>query len=158
MYQFVFHFKSRNILSHLAVKMIMKKKCNVSESLKWNISMMSKENLSICLNISFIKKIWISSFFFFHLLLEKKYPNHVCKSSHFEVGWNSVLTNSWKQTYKYSSDIPSCCGNYWQYSFKESVSQKHVYNPIHRGTFLAKLPLCCFTHNVWASSGARESH
>lgn len=54
MYQFVFHFKSWNILSHLEVEMI--KKRSVSESRKWNISTMSKENLPICLNISLIKK------------------------------------------------------------------------------------------------------
>lgn len=71
------------------------------------------------------------------------------------MGWNSVLTNSWKQAYKCSSDIPSCCGNYWQDYFKESVSQKHVYNLLHQSTLLLKVPLHCF---VWAPSRTGEPH
>lgn len=126
MYQFVFHFKSWNILSHLEVEMI--KKCSVSESQKWNISTMSKENLPICLNISLIKK-YRDFIFFFHLLFREEKKNKVLSLNTSK----SDKTLFWqKQAYKCSSDIPSCCGNYWQDYFKESVSQKHVYNLLHQ--------------------------
>lgn len=61
MYQFVFHFKSWNILSHLAVEMI-KKKCNVSESLKLNLYDVKRKAFHMP-KYFFHKKKEISSFF-----------------------------------------------------------------------------------------------
>lgn len=80
----MFHFISWNILSHLEVEMI--KKCSVSESQKWNISMMSKENLPICLNISLIKKY--RDFIFFSICFSGREKKKVL----------SLNTSKWDET------------------------------------------------------------